>query len=269
MKYDNPTKQTWRGWAWNQLQSRIPKQSTVMVLAGDAAADLEHARRRKFKCVAVDVDMKCVDTFRAAGGVAVQDKIHRQLMLINPDAAILDMLGGITPESWGNVMVSAQSCRAVVWNGLRGRDIGAGTTARRLASQKCPDYSTGRLSLTDYGLHRGKLAFSALVGFYWMATNKRIGELFVSASNYRGPAAIEVPQWFELEMASILRPAYSSYRSKDSNQYFDSIAWTNLCGMREHLIGNGWGNLANTKKCNKSKRKAAAAKALLTMGRGA
>lgn len=63
------------------------------------------------------------------------------------------------------------------------------------------------------------------------------------------------------EAGRISKPVFYSYVSKDSGQRYDSAAWTNLV---ESSVGV---ELAKSNRCMASKRKAAAAKALLTMRR--
>lgn len=259
MKYDNGTKQTWRGWAWNQIQSRITPRSKVLVLCGESGADIEHAQKRRFDIVGVDVEQSCVDRFRSMGGVAICDKVHRQLILQSPNGAILDMLGGITRQSWGDMVHSSSACEAVVWNGLRGRDGGGGFDSI-MGDMPIPDYTTGRRRETITGKHRGKIAFAAIVARYWLAMHGRLADAM------RGIVQGEhIPHSFFDDIGSAIRPAYYSYRSKDGGQWFDSIAWTNPRSQRGSLLSSEWGKLADSKRCNASNRKAAAAKAIITM----
>jgi hypothetical protein len=260
--YENGTKQTWRGWAWNQVQKRVPPGSLVMVLAGDSSLDIGYARKRGLECVAVDVLDECVDKFRLKGGIAVKDKIHRQLINIKPDAVILDMLGGITPTSWGSPVAASMVCKAVVWNGLRGRDLGAGRVADKIGECSIPDYTSDRRKMTKIGKHRGKMGFSSLVQMHWDAYCGRTALQVDDGSGVR--VGTEIPAEVVEVVASSLRPAFYSYRSKDSGQYFDSCAWTNMQGVAEGMKES---KLADTRRCRKSRRKSAAAKALLTMQR--
>jgi hypothetical protein len=235
-----------------------------MVLAGDSALDIDFARKRGFECVAVDVSQACVEKFRSKGGVAVNDKIHRQLINIKPDAVILDMLGGLTSASWATTVAAAMVCKAVVWNGLRARDLGAGRVSEKIGECWIPDYTSGRRKTTKIGNHRGKMGFSALLQMHWDV--------------YCGRPAMRIGEGIGLQVGSIipaevveaiasdLRPAFYSYRSKDSynGQYFDSCAWTNMAGVSDGMQG---ARLDNSRRCKSSRRKSAAAKALLTMRR--
>src|SRR5690606_15930967 len=153
------TKQTWRGWAWNQLGGRLAPGSRVMVLCGEyGRADIDHANRRGFECVGIDVSRECVDAFRSANGVAVLDKLHRQMLLIQPDGVILDMLGGMTRQSMIDPLWCSLVAKAIVWNGLRGRDPLVSHVAQH-AGQTVSDYTGGgRGTIRSVrGNHRGKV----------------------------------------------------------------------------------------------------------------
>ena len=122
-KYDNPTKQTWRGWAWNQVKNRVHVGSRVLVLCGEYGhADLWHGTKRGMEVVGVDLSDDCVEKFRNAGGVAIKDKLHRQVWSMKPDAVIADMLGGVTQNSFVDVIHATMLTKCIVWNGLAGRD---------------------------------------------------------------------------------------------------------------------------------------------------
>lgn len=240
--YDNPTKETWRGWAWNQIAARINPGSLVMTLCGQSDADAKCAIKRGFRVVGVDVNQKGVDAYRKAGHVAVCDKLHRQVFCIKPDAVIFDMLGGATKLSMGDPIQLSLFTRAAVWNGLRGRDIKVPTPTKQLL---IPDYTTGRKLRTSVGIHRGKLAWVHWAGVVLAYAKVPLSEDYVNM------------------LGELSRPAFQSYKSKDGGQYFDSVAWTtSQLTVDPKLVG-----LNDSKRCNESKRKAAAAKALLTMQR--
>ena len=120
--YDNDTKRTWRGWAWNQISSRIPKGSLVGVLCGDIAADSDVSKKKGMRIVGFDLSPCAVDTFRDKGSVAVLDDITHQFDYLEMDAVILDELGGVTEKSLDRFSTSRQRCKSVVANYLRGRD---------------------------------------------------------------------------------------------------------------------------------------------------
>jgi hypothetical protein len=262
--YDNGTKEAWRGWAWNQVASRVAPGSTVIAMCGDSGKDSEVARKKGFQCVGIDLVQQHVDTFRESGGVAVCDKLHRQLWALKPDAAILDMLGGLTTRSFVDPYCASLGCKAVVWNGLRGRDAGVGSLSRQLESNKFTflDFSSGRGVRRIFGKHRGHLAFF-LITQIGLCTYE--GKHFIDSNGRLAFPPVHVKQWHLDMLARELRPAFNSYKSKDSGQYFDSIAWSNPSGLARDF-SNGI-QLANSDVCNQSRRKSAAAKAVLTKRR--
>lgn len=260
--FDNDTKLCWRGWAWNQIAKRVRPGGVVVVLAGECAMDLPKARKHGFECVGVDIDGECVDTFREAGGVAVQDVLHRQLLAIRPDGVIADMMGGVTENGW-NSFVSASVCGAsgVVWNGLRGRDSGIGKFADLNREFRVPEFSTGRPRLVQIEKHRGKIIWLNWCLNSWLIVNGSQSDWIGGG----GPKTVDISGFsdkFILELSKIGRPEYFSYRSKDSGQFFDSVAFSCLPGFRTNVV-----ELANSYRCQRSRRKAAAAKALLTRRR--
>ena len=261
-RYDNPTKATWRGWAWNQIQQRSPKRSLVMCLCGDAAKDLPYARKRRLRCVGVDVSKACVDKFREDGGVAVQGKLHMQACLIKPHAIIADMLGGITKTSSGNPLSLLPFCYGFVWNGLRGRDPIGGQIAQAQQKNLVPDCTTGRLRWSKQANHRGKALFMMAVSYAWQM-HSGLGVVGHSSA-WKEAQMVQIPTEFVEKIGRLYRPCYSSYRSKDGGQWFDSVAMTGL----KQTSAYGEIDIKQSRKADVQKRRAAAAKALLTMGRG-
>jgi len=246
-KYDNPTKDTWRGWAWNQISERMGKSysyrpKTVCVLAGSIAADLRCAAKHNVNCVGVDFDSDCVACFRDSGGVAVQDSLQNQIFAMQPNGVIADLLCGCTPGAGSMLLDSIAASEAVVFNFLRGRDKGI----QRFPSE-VPDYTKRQPCAVEVGKHRGRIAISI--------AGKLINELYYGASreDYFVPDKI----WDKL------RPSYYSYKSKDGGQFFDSVAVS--CG--DFGLTDSGKKFFRMQAPEKSKRKAAAAKALMTMAR--
>ena len=244
LKYNNPTKATWRGWAWNQMKKRLPPGSRVLVLAGNSAGDLKWGQRHGFECVAIDVDQKCVDYWRKVGGIAVRDDLHSQVRALQPRGVIADMTGGIRGETVGMLFDAALICDAVVANLRRGQDKGIrhhnGTVVNHLANRR------KRIELV--AKHRGKIAFTYLA--------KLIAEDFLSTEF--DESAFE-------SIGDITKPSFYSYKSQESKRsaYYDSVALSTssfeLSLEQRELMSSGIDQ--------QSKRKAAAAKALLTMQR--
>jgi hypothetical protein len=249
-KYVNPTKSTWRGWSWNQVMQRAGRsyayaKKTVCVLAGDSAGDAAHARKHGVKCVAIDYSVDNVRTFRETGGVAIQDSLRNQLIAMTPDCLIADFVNGITYENLAIAVDAIAICDAVVLNFLRGRDALGGKMASA-GDSMVPHYSGRRVVVEPTGKHRGKLA-AVLLG--WMCAEDWYGI-------DRGRRFI--PE----DLFGKMKPSFYSYRSKDSGQYFDSIAIT----TKDFQI-------QETKEWIKSiapqasRRKAAAARAVLARGK--
>lgn len=260
MKYENQTKDVWRGWAWNQIEERCHDVERVMVLAGDSAQDIKHAERRGIQCIGVDTSAKFVGEFRKNGGVATKDSIENQLYLHTPDGVILDMTGGVAESTSELLSIASFSSRLVVWNGLRGRDVLGGKVANsKLGFAR-------RLDIDRK--HRGAIAFDL-----WFSNIYTHGFMFRYEQD-RGPADEHTSRLIFHALMLRCKPCFYSYRSKDSGQWFDSVAFTSPCSYM------GWGKENNqSNQARKdigslmdaaeiptgSKRKAAAAKAIMTM----
>lgn len=257
VKYDNATKQTWRGWAWNQVAKKLLPGQRVMVLCGDGSHDIDVGARKGFEVVGVDILQGSVDRFRGKGGIAVCDTIEKQVYAVNPDAVIFDYMGGITPHRLRTVADATRFCNVVVANFLRGRD----PAARQIAGDLRP-------LVRDGEKHRGKIA-AAFVGcdlmrvlFENMDSLDDERYLFLSdiqegVKNGRAREAAE----FARGAIAIHNPAFYSYRSKDGKQYFDSVSMSLDGDIVESVKPTVW--------CHdrRSVRLAAAAKAVSTMRR--
>lgn len=246
-KYSNPTKSTWRGWSWNQVTRRAGKsyvhsKKTVCVLAGDSAGDASHAEKHKVRCVAIDYSIGNVMTYRKSGGVAIQDSLHNQLLALAPDSLIADFVNGITVENIGTMLDSVCVCDAVVFNFLRGRDPLGGKLAA-CADAVVPNYDGRRSLSVTCGKHRGRLATMLLA---WTCAEMWYGidreERFIPGDLFQK-----------------MKPSFYSYKSTDSGQYFDSVALTTKDFRIEE--SRDW---VTSLAPPSSKRKAAAAKAVLT-----
>lgn len=271
--YDNGTKETWRGWAWNQVASRCVPGSTVGVLCGDIAADYEVSVRKGFTAIGLDIKQDCVDSFKAKGGLAVKDDVSSQMHYTHFDAMILDELGGVTQSSLMRFSKASGHCSAVVANYLRGRDTVAVGIQKHLdgfvVPVKMKDRSVKRIAVSK---NRGVLAWvwnrvDALADILaeipeadWLLLSL---EEKLQCEDYR-----KIFQTAIFEVARKENPQFYSYKSKDSFQYFDSVAF-NGCGN-----GTTKSNLLNVleslhrrkgkRTMLSSKRKAAALKAVRT-----
>jgi len=256
--YDNATKESARCWCWNQVCQRVPKGSTVMVLIGDTDAELRESQKRGMVAIGVDRNNDCVKMFRKSGGVAINDDFLVQMKNIKPDAVILDGVSGYTKYAREFVAAASHYTRAIVWNGLRGRDSHSKEGKEIYESFEIRVFKKGRaVAKRQPGIHRAMLLYASY--FY---------EEIAGIHEY---CNISYPKEIETECGEFLycvatmgeeimysnKPEFMTYRSKDSGQYFDSGAWSTMLPI---------GRLDNSRHGTKaSVRKAAAAKAVVTM----
>lgn len=255
--YDNATKDTWRGFVWNQVADRLKRcpgaQQRVCVLAGDIAADREHATKRKLECVAVDCNLSAVKTFRKAGGVAVQDQLQNQLLALQPSAVIADLVSGLDFRVFRMFVTAQLLCDVVVFNLLRGRDKGMGEYARDIANVglRVPEVTGRRVRWVPVGKHRGRMLF---------AQGMRLTAKTVMS--WQG-MSLEAADAYLEKFCVAMSPRFYSYQSKDSSQYFDTVVVTTQCLSKYNDSESR--NLLRACAPKVSRRRAAAAKALLTM----
>ncbi len=131
--YDNPRKQTWRGWAWNQIADRLGGSlvpiSTGLYLPGPVDRDREAALRKGFaneNLIAIDLDENYVASVRRGGGLATCGRfelvfadIYRRIPI---DFVFADYLGGLHAWSLLLSQLAFGSCHTVCINLMRGRD---------------------------------------------------------------------------------------------------------------------------------------------------
>ena len=228
-------------------KSYVHAKKTVCVLAGDSAGDAVYSERHKVRCVAIDYDISNVETFRAAGGVAVQDSLKNQILALTPDCVIADCVNGITVDNIALLLEAITVCDAVVLNLLRGRDPVGGEMVKQMSGLTYvgPHYKGGCVVEDAIEKHRGKM----------------IALLIASACNemcYNRQRSSVVPR----DVFDRLQPSFYSYRSRDSGQYFDSVAIT----TKDFKIEQSKQWVASLAPQH-SRNKAAAAKAILTRGK--
>ncbi len=136
--YANGTKQTWRGWQWNRIAERIPKDkratATCVYLIGPDDFDRHHALRAGFRnrnIIGVDVDVSNVNRVKRSGGVAI-DGVLSDLVAMWPSDLPLDVIAADFTCGFGDAAVDfalAAECSAAVHrqsvfsvNLQRGRD---------------------------------------------------------------------------------------------------------------------------------------------------
>lgn len=265
--YDNATKDTWRGWAWNQVQSRVPPGSRVLVLCGDIAGDLKPAIRRGYEVVGVDLNPDCVDTFRINGGVAIKDNASAQIALMKPDACILDFKNGFNQGNMQTVFHASLNCKCVVANFLRGRDDIVSEKRGGIPSQipPLPNYRGRRLTAWFHKpKHRGAMFVCNLACLHQLLTVEFGGlDGFIPDSELLNIAYGKMPcTEYINRFCERSKTSFNQYKSKDSNnvQVFDSFALNSLLKVREE-------DLKPLDVRPSSIRKAAAAKAVLTKRR--
>ena len=145
-------------------KSYVHAKKTVCVLAGDSAGDAVYSERHKVRCVAIDYDISNVETFRAAGGVAVQDSLKNQILALTPDCVIADCVNGITVDNIALLLEAITVCDAVVLNLLRGRDPVGGEMVKQMSglTYVVPHYKGGCVVEDAIEKHRGKMVFHAM-----------------------------------------------------------------------------------------------------------
>lgn len=240
-KYDNPTKQTWRGWAWNQVHRRVSPGSTVLCLAGDGGFDLEPGKKKGLVPVGIDRIQQNVRVFRRQGGVAICDDIHHQLFAMRPDAAILDFMGGLTDKNRKIIWDAFRICHCVVVNLMRGRD-----DVKTWRNARCQEKNRGKMCGLETAANIIRAAYD---------DDRTANETWLYIDDCLQSS--RASETLALSVLDTLEPAYYSYRSKDCRSaiYYDSVALTNQIR---------WDCFSTRPQ---SVRKAAAAKALLTMRR--
>lgn len=131
--YDNGKKETWRGWAWNQIANRLGRSSLPIsagiYFPGPVDRDRQLAIKKGFSdanLFAVDIDESCVKSVRSNGGIAVcgnavmvLSDLHKRMKV---DFVLFDFLGGPNAEKLIAFDLSFYMCRASVFNFMRGRD---------------------------------------------------------------------------------------------------------------------------------------------------
>lgn len=150
--YDNPTKDSWRGWLWNRIVERLPEfrgampspgsarmrqvtsQKTVLYLAGPDDGDRPHALKRGFaheNLIALDRCRTVVNKVRGRGVVAINadlcDSVSHWPHDWTLDVIVADFTCGFgkTAESLLQALLSSAAVTdrtVIAINLLRGRD---------------------------------------------------------------------------------------------------------------------------------------------------
>lgn len=240
--YIDASKDTWRGWKWNAIaraallfNDRLPpserarrlSQKTVLYLVGPEDNDRQKALAKGFanhNLIAVDIQQERIDEVRASGGLGIcapLQQVIRHWPLNWPiDIVDADMCSGFvadiralafcmfsTPVIHGNSVVSM--------NLMRGRDQHSNEIRNlcKFAEMLLPD---GRDCEHDIVKHRG--------GNWLMNICFHIHRLNAVLEDKCYPKGfIGLEPALVRSLWDSWRPAISSYRSKTSNQYFDSV----------------------------------------------
>jgi hypothetical protein len=275
-----------------------------MVLIGDTDYEFKEATKRGMHAIGIDIRKESVGMFRKSGGIAIQDDFRQQMCAIKPEAVIFDGVSGLTAYTeYLSEYASLCNVKAFVWNGLRGRDSHSGEWKRRFSGETIDVYSKGRfVAKRQPGIHRAMLLYakshlrdmrnleyvvrilinsipqSSKREMLWIASRLQVEGVWelarqvvmemIRLRHKQLDLLLSNQEWAQREFAIVTnfedifqgavsrvnRPEFMTYKSKDSGQYFDTGAWTPLPGSEIDI-----------KVERKSKLKAAAAKALLTM----
>ena len=276
MKYNNPIKQTARGWSWNRICERIKskdarRRARVFCLIGDTTKELEAAKSKGFSLfnvIGVDIRPEPVKAWREAGGLAVQAPLECVLALskYSPQAVIADFCGGLTEKSFNTMVLALARTEypgCVVINLLRGRDHidkfrmkGLNKACDTFNKPELKQLTKKRSILVMYELfHRiyGPQIFSEIEETESLTKQqfRKVDELFET-------------HW--KKFVETLSPDFYDYKSADSNQYFDSLALnaTGYPSTPEQVMNSGLFSLIKDYDIQLAKRRMAALEAVRT-----
>jgi hypothetical protein len=224
VKYDNATKASSRGWAWNRICEEIRgsfnrKRARIYVLIGETNAELETAERKGFSrhnVIGVDLEKEHVQRWRAAGGLAIQAPLEAVITFskVYPQGIIADFCNGVTVENVHTVMCALFHCVApgcVIANLLRGRD-------------KIKTFSLPYFQINPQEFKRRSRVLWEEIFANIIYHNYGV-DLYNDERAYsRNSEWAAICQNAYDEMVERFQPNFSSYRSEDSGQWFDTLA---------------------------------------------
>lgn len=250
VRYSNNTKSTWRGWAWNRISENVPKGGSVLVLCGDGAFDTNEASRRGFNAHGFDLDNKKVQLFRDQGHIAYCTPVGFGSVAVRGDAAILDWTSGMTNRTLEEtVSVIRSGISFLVVNFLRGREKQRDSIFQLMKSHEvraCSAFrclavfndQTRRWHFVSMDKHRGFLFLLSIFTAAFQAHVKdvfdrfdedNVKQLLLAHSQNAEKATLPYTSLYRLaavkDWCNEVRPQFYSYRSKDSGQWFDSVAF--------------------------------------------
>ena len=246
MKYDNPIKGAARGWAWNRICDRIRskderRRARIFVLIGDTIEELRVAQTKgfsHFNVIGVDVRPEPVKAWREAGGLAIQAPLEAVIAFSkhDPSAVIADFCGGISDVSFLTFLVSLFRTKlpgCIVMNLLRGRDEIDNYRPDNFLNF-CKTAGDDRLSQVSK-----KRSFIVLMNLFQriysqtIATDLKIKTWPPTPEQFKAVEDQFKGFWPDFQRG--LSPQFHDYQSKDSSQYFDSLA-INSIGLDYMLL---------------------------------
>lgn len=258
--YQNGTKETWRGWKWNcianaavQFNERLPpsertrrlREKTVLYLVGPDDVDRRKAISKGFSnhnLIAVDISQDRIDEVRAAGGIGIcapLQQILRQWPRDWPiDVIDADLCSGFVSDVraimhclFANPAIHKDS--VISMNLMRGRD----------------EHSNGLRELCRAVSAIVKMDPDSFVkhrGFNWLMNIPfhvfRVEAEILRSKGHAAPCSrenIAIDLRRVNEFFRTWNPKVSTYKSKGSSQYFDSVvhrwglgSWINWIGEK-------------------------------------
>ena len=246
----------------------------MLGLIGDSDTELNEARKRGYQFIGIDRKLEAVKIVRRSGGVGTQDELGAQVAVHPPGVVMADLMCGLTVSSIRDFLVFGLRSKYVVWNGLRGRDSpGKNIQSTRIKNFHCryrKSVRGRRMESSLPGMHRGKLALAVLACVLSHESHNAEhhgGDMFRdkgwlnralewTSSNCCNSGECGAMLREAEHLFTTFSPMFFSYKSKTSNQVFDSVAFKGI-GTTGTLTAS------SNPEFSKSIQKAAAAKAVL------
>lgn len=259
--YQNATKETWRGWAWNQIVERLApgkhlswkakcrsmQDKTILYLCGPDDVDREMGLKRGFQnhnLIACDIDKDCIVTVRKNGGIGVSSSLSDVLWMWpmdwRIDAVLADFTCGAnyqTIMTFGRSLIHSSGvnggCVAVV-NLLRGRESQINEIREFITGFiPPPDWP----KIADLSIHRGAM----WIVYYYSLVAEGLMDSYRAIKNLSPQYPFNIEQrtrFYDLAFNRFLvasDPKFYSYpsRKNSATQWFDSVA-VPLATMKVH-----------------------------------
>lgn len=244
--YNNLSKQTWRGWAWNRIVERIPKPdrrtAVGLYLVGPEDLDREVTQKKGFQnhnVIAVDINGDYVQRVRDNGGLAIQGRLEDLITVWPEDWPLAFVYADFTcglAQTAKELQAALMTSRAVqlgktvvMVNLQRGRDPDS-NPVRQAINGALNDYSSVWLASIR---RRDKIADMIM-------DNRHRGKQFVSVFFYHCQKSVTVVDSFtaqqlrqyEKRFLELVNPVFYSYRQDPQTPYMDSTVFTFPSGER-------------------------------------